>query len=61
MVRIRALRLLSTSELTVLVRAARLEGEGDAEIARGGDEAKSSLAFIQLEKQNARLREALLR
>ncbi|GAA5828534.1 hypothetical protein JCM11251_000839 [Rhodosporidiobolus azoricus] len=52
---------------------ARLEGLGDAEIARSaeqgggeGDEAApsaapSSLAFRQLEKQNARLKDALLR
>ncbi|GAA5890444.1 hypothetical protein JCM6882_002923 [Rhodosporidiobolus microsporus] len=52
---------------------ARLEGLGDAEIARsaeqGGEEgeegassaAPSSLAFRQLEKQNARLKDALLR
>ncbi|GJN94727.1 hypothetical protein Rhopal_007818-T1 [Rhodotorula paludigena] len=46
---------------------ARLEGAGDAEIARvaeGGNEgasAPSSLAYRQLEKQNARLKDALLR
>lgn len=40
-----------------------MEGEGDAEMARveGGDGTKSSLAYIQLEKQNGRLKEALLR
>ncbi|GAA5970337.1 hypothetical protein JCM11641_001670 [Rhodosporidiobolus odoratus] len=52
---------------------ARLEGMGDAEIARSagaeGDEAEggvstsgpSSLAFRQMEKQNARLKDALIR
>jgi hypothetical protein len=54
---------------------ARLEGLGDAEIAQArdaeagagngteqsGSTAPSSLAFRQLEKQNARLKEALLR
>lgn len=52
------------------LRSARLEGLGDAEIARaaaGGAEgeegtaAPSSLAFRQLEKQNARLKDALIK
>ncbi|KAI5478786.1 dynactin [Pseudohyphozyma bogoriensis] len=38
---------------------AKLEGEGDAAIASG--EERSSLAFIQLEKQNGRLKDALVR
>ncbi|GAA6010163.1 hypothetical protein JCM10207_005646 [Rhodosporidiobolus poonsookiae] len=45
---------------------ARLEGEGDAEIARSAEQggegsAPSPLAFRQLEKQNARLKDALIR
>ncbi|KAM0787072.1 hypothetical protein ACM66B_006333 [Microbotryomycetes sp. NB124-2] len=41
---------------------ARMTGEGEEEIARDSSEGpKSRLAFIQLEKQNERLREALLR
>lgn len=44
------------------INTARLEGEGDAEIARGETGgAKSNLAYIQLEKQNGRLKDALVR
>ncbi|KAK4049711.1 hypothetical protein OIV83_003986 [Microbotryomycetes sp. JL201] len=51
-------------ELNVLREEnARMTGEGEAEIARHSDEggAQSHLAFVQLRKQNERLREALLR
>ncbi|ORY88624.1 dynein associated protein-domain-containing protein [Leucosporidium creatinivorum] len=44
----------------------RMEARGDAELAQSrsggeGDEPRSSLAFIQLEKQNERLKDALYR
>lgn len=40
---------------------ARMEGAGEHELAHGGDEPRSSLAFVQLEKQNDRLKDALVR
>lgn len=49
-------------------RVARLEGEGEAALAEGAEGGgdgvsaqRSSLAFIQLEKQNGRLKDALVR
>ena len=39
----------------------RMEGEGEDALRAEGGDARSSLAFIQLEKQNDRLKDALLR
>lgn len=39
----------------------RMANAGDAEIAQGGDGVRSSLAYAQLEKQNIRLRDGLIR
>lgn len=38
-----------------------MQGAGDEQLREGGDGNRSSLAFIQLEKQNDRLKDALVR
>jgi dynactin 1 len=47
-------------ELDVIKEERELDGEGGAPAAGGGD-GKNTLAYIQLEKQNERLKEALVR